>query len=77
MQNTISEITDVIGNIPYRMALGRWVDRPAIFIKTKPSPTWFDGRGIACLPNVRFMDRSGMGTSTTHRCHKTVGRQVA
>ncbi len=56
-------ITDVIGALPYRMALaGGWIDQPFV---SELNP---DGVGsmvvVALCPDSRFMDRCGMGTST-------------
>jgi hypothetical protein len=63
MQTTISELTDVIDNIPYRMALaGGWIDQPFLS-KINPHPPG-SMVVVSLLPKVRFMDRSGMGTST-------------
>jgi hypothetical protein len=57
------DITDVIGKIPYRMALaGGWIDQPFL---SKLNPHLPGSMVVvSLLPNVRFMDRSGMGTST-------------
>jgi hypothetical protein len=57
------EITDIIGKIPYRMALaGGWIDQPFLS-RHHPSPPG-SMVVVALEPNCRFMDRSGMGTST-------------
>ena len=60
---TKSEIIDIVGNIPYRMAFaGGWIDQPFIS-KEHPSPP---GSMVvtAIEATCRFMDRCGMGTST-------------
>jgi hypothetical protein len=57
------DITDVIGRIPYRMALaGGWIDQP-FCSRLNPAPPG-SMVVVAVEPNVRFMDRCGMGTST-------------
>jgi hypothetical protein len=56
-------ITDVIGRIPYRMALaGGWIDQPFVS-RLNPSPPG-SMVVVAVEPTFRFMDRCGMGTST-------------
>jgi hypothetical protein len=63
IQTPSLEITDVIGKIPYRMALaGGWIDQPFLS-RLNPSPPG-SMVVVALQPTVRFMDRSGMGTST-------------
>jgi hypothetical protein len=57
------DITDVIGKLPYRMALaGGWIDQPFLS-KFNPHPPG-SMVVVSLIPRVRFMDRSGMGTST-------------
>lgn len=57
------DITDVIGKIPYRMALaGGWIDQP-LLSKHNPTPPG-SMVVVAIEPTCRFMDRCGMGTST-------------
>jgi len=59
-KNTISE---VIGDIPYRMALaGGWIDQPFIS-RHNPEPSG-SMVVVSLQPTMRFMDRCGMGTST-------------
>jgi hypothetical protein len=62
-QNNTSELTDVIGNIPYRMALaGGWIDQPFL---SRLNPTPPGSMVVVSLePTVLFMELSGMGTST-------------
>src|SRR5512135_3264102 len=57
------DITDIIGNIPYRMALaGGWIDQPfASRINPEPPGSMVV---VGLEPTVRYMDRSGMATST-------------
>ncbi len=56
-------ITDVIGNIPYRMALaGGWIDQPFVSrVNPKPPGSMVV---VSLQPTVRFMEGSGMGTSS-------------
>ena len=63
IQTTTPEITDAIGLIPYRMAFaGGWIDQPFV---SKPNPTPPGSMVVVSLhPTVRFMEFSGMGTST-------------
>ncbi len=57
------DITDVIGKMPYRMALaGGWIDQPFVS-GLDPSPPG-SMVVVALEPAFRFMDRCGMGTST-------------
>jgi len=57
------EITDVIGKIPYRMALaGGWIDQPFVS-QFNPEPPG-SMVVVALEPTIRFMDRCGMATST-------------
>jgi hypothetical protein len=58
-----ADITRVIGEIPYRMALaGGWIDQPFLS-RHNPSPP--GSMVVVCLePLFLFMDRAGMGTST-------------
>ena len=57
------ELTDIIGNIPYRMAFaGGWIDQPFVS-KLNPSPP--GSMVVAALePTCRYMNRCGMATST-------------
>lgn len=57
------ELTDVIGNIPYRLALaGGWIDQPFV---SRENPTPPGSMVVVGLePTMRFMDRCGLGTST-------------
>lgn len=57
------DITDLIGNIPYRMAFaGGWIDQPFV---SKHNPSAPGSMVVVALePTGWFMTRSGMGTST-------------
>ncbi len=56
-------LADVIGTIPYRMALaGGWIDQPFVS-QHDPSPPG-SMVVISLEPSVRFMDRAGMATGT-------------
>jgi hypothetical protein len=60
---TLSGLADVIGSIPYRMALaGGWIDQPFVS-RLNPAPP---GSMVVVnlAPTFRFMDRSGMATGT-------------
>ena len=58
-----ADITDVIGKVPYRMQFaGGWIDQPFVS-KLNPAPPG-SMVVVALEPTFRFMDRSGMGTST-------------
>jgi hypothetical protein len=65
-------ITDIIGRIPYRMALaGGWIDQPFV---SRLNPTPPGSMVVVALePTVRFMDRCGMGTSTRRVAAKLWG----
>jgi hypothetical protein len=56
-------ITQVIGAIPYRLALaGGWIDQPFIS-RHNPAPP--GSMVVVCLePLFFFMNRAGLGTST-------------
>jgi hypothetical protein len=59
----MTDITDIIGHIPYRMAFaGGWIDQPFV---SRRNPTPPGSMVVVALePTIRFMDRCGMGTST-------------
>jgi hypothetical protein len=58
-----SNITSVIGNFPYRMALaGGWIDQPFVS-KHNPSPPG-SMVVVSLEPTFRFMERCGMATGT-------------
>jgi hypothetical protein len=57
------EITEVIGEIPYRMAFaGGWIDQPFVSM-LNPSPPG-SMVVVSLRPTFRFMDRAGMATGT-------------
>lgn len=58
-----SEVSEVIGKIPYRMAFaGGWIDQPFISRKNPNPPGSMVV--VSLQPTIRFMELSGMGTST-------------
>src|SRR5512140_1020184 len=58
-----SKLTDVIGRIPYRLALaGGWIDQPFVS-RLNPCPPG-SMVVVSIEPTFRFMDRSGISTST-------------
>jgi hypothetical protein len=58
-----SELTGVIGKIPFRMAFaGGWIDQPFLS-RLNPNPPG-SMVVVSLHPTVFFMERSGMGTST-------------
>ena len=58
-----ADLSDVIGKMPYRMALaGGWIDQPFIS-RLNPQPPG-SMVVVALEPTFRYMDRSGMATST-------------
>jgi hypothetical protein len=59
----MAEITQIINNIPYRLALaGGWIDQPFVSRHNPTPPGAMVVVGVK--PEFRFMDRCGMGTST-------------
>lgn len=57
------ELSSVIGQVPYRMALaGGWIDQPFVS-RLNPEPPG-SMVVVALQPVVRFMDRCGMATGT-------------
>ncbi len=57
------DITEVIGEVPFRMALaGGWIDQPFVS-KHNPEPPG-SMVVVALEPTSPYMDRCGMGTST-------------
>jgi len=69
---TGSDLADIIGRIPYRMALaGGWIDQPFI---SQRNPTPPGSMVVAAVePEFRFMDRCGMATSTREVARKLWG----
>jgi hypothetical protein len=68
-QTIKTDITNVIGNLPYRMAFaGGWIDQPFV---SRHNPTPPGSMVVVSLkPTMRFMDRCGMGTSTRNVADK-------
>jgi hypothetical protein len=61
--STTSPVTDVIGAIPFRMALaGGWIDQPFVSRHNPDPPGSMVVVGLE--PTFRFMDRAGMATGT-------------
>src|SRR5512140_2874567 len=59
----MNDIADVIGGIPYRLALcGGWIDQPFVSAKNPAPPGSMTV--VAVEPEYRFMDMAGMATST-------------
>jgi hypothetical protein len=70
----VSDITGVIGNIPYRMALaGAWIDQPFVSKYCTPPGSMVV---VALEPAFRFMERCGMATSTRRVAMKYWGEQL-
>jgi hypothetical protein len=62
-------ISAIIGKIPYRMALaGGWIDQPFVSMHNPAPPGSMVVVGLE--PTFRFMDRSGMATSTREVARK-------
>jgi hypothetical protein len=59
----MSDIADIVGGVPYRLALcGGWIDQPFVS-SLDPSPPG-SMTVVAVEPDFRFMDMAGMATST-------------
>jgi hypothetical protein len=57
------ELGDVIGRLPYRLALaGGWIDQPFLSARNPEPPGSMVV--VSLQPSVRYMDRSGMATGT-------------
>lgn len=69
------EITEVIGAVPYRMALaGGWIDQPFV---SRLNPTPPGSMVVVGLqPTFRYMDRCGMATSTRKVAMKLWGSRL-
>jgi len=64
-----ADLTALIGKIPYRMALaGGWIDQPFVSKLDPPPPGSIVVVGVE--PTFRFMDRSGIATSTREVARK-------
>jgi hypothetical protein len=70
-----NDITDVIGGIPYRLALcGGWIDQPFIS-ERNPSPPG-SMTVVAVEPDFRFLEFAGMATSTRKVAAKLWGKRL-
>jgi hypothetical protein len=70
-----NDIADVIGGIPYRLALcGGWIDQPFIS-SLDPSPPG-SMTVVSIEPDNRFMDMAGMATSTRKVAARIWGRRL-
>jgi len=59
----MNTMTDVIGEIPYRLALaGGWIDQPFVSQHNPATPGSMVVVGVE--PTCRFMDRAGLATGT-------------
>ncbi len=68
-------LTEFNGKIPYRMAFaGGWIDQP-FASRLNPTPPG-SMVVVAIEPNCRFMDRSGMGTSTRNVARSLWGDEL-
>lgn len=69
------DIADVIGHIPYRLALaGGWIDQPFVSRENPEPPGSMVVVGLE--PNMRFMDRCGLGTSTRRVAQRLWGKTL-
>jgi hypothetical protein len=68
-------ITDVISSIPFRLALaGGWIDQPFISrLNPKPPGSMVV---VSVEPNLPFMERCGMSTSTRKVAMKLWGKKI-
>jgi hypothetical protein len=58
-----TQITNILGNIPYRLALaGGWIDQPYVSKHNPSAPGSMVT--VQVVPQFRFMDRSGICSST-------------
>jgi hypothetical protein len=70
-----TDITSVIGPLPYRMAFaGGWIDQPFISMHNPTPPGSMVV--VALEPTMRFMNRCGMGTSTRVVASRLWGNQL-
>jgi len=66
---------DVIGRLPYRLALaGGWIDQPFVSIRNPEPPGSMVV--VSLQPSVRYMDRSGMATGTRASAFALWGDQL-
>ena len=72
---TPTSITDIIGGMPYRMALaGGWIDQPFVS-RLNPSPPGAM-LVVSLQPAFHFMDRAGMATSTRKVAQEIWGERL-
>lgn len=71
----MDDLSQVIGGIPYRMALaGGWIDQPFVSAHNPNPPGSMVVVGLQ--PVTRFMDRCGMATSTRRVAQKLWGNRL-
>jgi hypothetical protein len=74
-EKTRVDIAEVIGKIPYRMALaGGWIDQPFVS-RLNPDPPG-SMVVVSLQPTVRYMELCGMGTSTRNVAMKLWGGEL-
>ncbi len=72
---TLADITDVIGALPYRMALaGGWIDQP-FCSRLNPSPPG-SMVVVSLKPSFRWMERAGMATGTRQVATRLWGQET-
>lgn len=74
-QSAGPDLSTVVGNIPYRLALaGGWIDQPFV---SKLNPTPPGSMVTVCIhPTVRFMERAGMATGTRRVAKRLWGDRI-
>src|SRR6266496_306136 len=69
------QLTDIIGGLPYRMALaGGWIDQPFIN-RHNPDPPG-SMVVVSLEPFMQFMDRCGMATGTRYVAQRIWGDKI-
>jgi hypothetical protein len=73
--NQESELTELIGSLPYRMSFaGGWIDQPFV---SQHNPTPPGSMVVVAIePNIPFMGRCGMGTSTRKVAQRIWGDHI-
>lgn len=73
--NQESDLTRLIGSIPYRMSFaGGWIDQPFV---SQHNPTPPGSMVVVAIePNIPFMGRCGMGTSTRRVAQQIWGDRI-
>jgi hypothetical protein len=75
MQQPAPDLAEVIGGLPYRMALaGGWIDQPFVSRHNPAPPGSMVVVGLE--PVCRFMDRAGMATGTRNVAMRLWGGQL-